>query len=55
MQQLLDSEKELPNPFRVSLTPDENSVENITHWISNGSEKKGLKEVNLEFTLGKNS
>ena len=27
--------------------PDENSVENITQWISNGSKKGVLKEVNL--------
>ena len=38
----------------MHLLPDENSVENTTYWISNGSEK-GLKEVNPEFTLDKNS
>ena len=28
--------------FRTQV-PDEHSVENITHWISNGSEKRALK------------
>ena len=30
--------------------PDKNSVEKITHWISNGSENGALKRY-LEFTI----